>query len=325
MKEGTDRAASANEPIAVQAILGTELNHVFREIPEVTVLNADTATSCGLGEFFRENPYAVQVGVAEQNMMLMAAGLASTGRVPIVTTFAVFASLRACECVRTSIAYPKANVKILVSHAGISPAEDGVTHMCTEDLAVMRSMPNMTVVAPADAYATIILLREALKIEGPVYIRFSKSKEPLVYERNAELSIGKAHILREGKDLTIVACGPMVARTLQTATLLEKKGIECTVLDVHTIKPLDQQSLLRYAEKTGAVVCAEDHNVLGGLGGAVSELLGSHCPVPIERIGVPDQFAESGSYGKLIEKYGMDATAIYKAALRCFERKRTVS
>lgn len=311
------------KPIAVRDILSPALENMIHEFPQLVVLNADTAKSCGLDGFFKGHPeHALQMGIAEQNMVLAAAGLWTAGRIPIVTTFAIFTCLRACEQIRTSIAYPKANVKFLVSHGGLNPAEDGVTHQCTEDLAIMRAIPNMTVLAPADANSAITLLRESLRMDGPVYLRFSRAKSPVIYDEEAPLTLGKAEILREGTDVVIFACGSLVSRALSASEQLGHQGISATVVDVHTIKPLDEERVLQLAGRTGAVVCVEDHSVIGGLGGAVTELLAGKCPVPVERVGVRDQFTESGNFDLLLDKYGMSVEDLCRAAQQAIARKR---
>jgi transketolase len=309
--------------IALKDILSPELEQMAAEFPGIVVLNADTAKSCGVNNFFNHLPdQSVQIGIAEQNMVLTAAGLWTTGKIPIVTTFAIFACLRACEQIRTSIAYPKANVKILASHGGLNPAEDGATHQCTEDLAIMRAIPNMTVIAPADAYSAITLLRESLKMDGPVYLRYSRAKTPVLYDQAAPLRPGHAEVLLEGDDLTFFACGSLVYTALRAAEALRQEGISAAVVDVHTVKPLDEATILQQAGRTGAVVCAEDHSVLGGLGSAISELLSWKNPVAIERIGIRDKFAESGNFTMLLDKYGMSVNDLCQAARRVVGQKQ---
>lgn len=309
--------------LAVHEVLSSALEDIARDHPELVVLNADTAKSCGVDKFFRAHPeHAVQMGVAEQNMVLVSAGLWTAGRIPVVTTFAAFACLRVCEQVRTSIAYPGANVKILASHAGISPGEDGVTHQCIEDLGIMRTIPNMVVVAPADAPSAVALLRQAVEHTGPVYLRYARPKTPVLYADGAPLKLGKAEILRVGTDIAFIACGPLVATALRAAEVLEQDGLSCCVVDVHTIKPLDAETICKVASLAGAVVTAEDHNIIGGLGSAVAETLAEHCPVPMGRVGVRDTFAESGRYELLLDKYGMSVERLCDTARAVFRRKR---
>ncbi|MBN1588940.1 MAG: transketolase family protein [Pirellulales bacterium] len=289
----------------------------------VVVFEADISKSTQTYRFAEAFPDRFfNVGVAEQNMMAMAAGAAICGKIAFVSTYAVFGSMRACEQMRTSVAYPKLNVNIAVSHAGLTAYDDGVTHQAIEDLGIVRSIPNMTVVQPCDAPSTRKAVMAAAKIDGPVYLRLTRIGMPILYDAGPDFEIGKAIRLRRGNDVTIVAIGDMVFQALDAAEQLAIEGIGVDLLDMHTIKPLDQEALLESVMRTGAVVTAEDHNVVGGLGSAVAETLGEHRPTPMTRIGLQDTFAESGAYDDLLRHYGMDARHIIEAARKVMGRKK---
>lgn len=294
---------------------GEILVELGEEYPEVVVFEADISTStrtCLFAEQYPERFF--QFGVAEANMMAAAAGMATLGKVPFVSTYAVFASMRACEQVRTLIAYPNLKVKIAVSHGGITPANDGVTHQGSEDIGIMRTIPNMTVIMPADYNATKQLVREALHHPGPVYLRFTRDAVPFVYEEDEQFEIGKGKILIEGKDFSLIAIGDMISVALEAAELLKRKGIQAEVIDMHTLKPIDSELIIASVMKTKKAITIEDHQIHNGLGSAVAEVLGEKAPHPIRRIGLRDTFAESGRYDLLLKKYGMDAIAVVRAA-----------
>lgn len=291
----------------------------------VVVFEADIGKSTRSNLFGRKFPERYfNVGVAEQNEMAVAAGAAMCGKISFVNTYAVFASMRACEQVRTFVAYPRLNVKICPSHGGITPANDGVTHQATEDLGIMRTIPGMTVLMPADAVSTEKLVWAAAEWEGPVYLRLTRDAVPVIYDENADFEIGKGVLLREGKDVTVIALGDMVSKALAAANLLSEQGIGAEVIDMHTIKPLDGAIILDSVRKTGAVVTVEDHQVECGLGGAVCEFLGENHPVPIHRIGLRNTFAESGEYELLLKKYKMSPDDIVSECLKIMgaERKK---
>jgi transketolase len=252
---------------------------------------------------------------------MVAAGLASTGLIPFLSTYAVFASMRACEQVRTFICYTNLNVKIAVSHGGITPCTDGVTHQATEDLGIMRVMPNMTVIAPSDYYQTRAAVRTAAETYGPTYLRFTRDKLPIIYDSDTDFVIGKSIRLVEGEDATIISIGDMTHIALEALELLAKDKIKVRVLDMPTLKPIDKDAIIGAAKDTGAIVTAEDHQINGGLGSAVAEVLVENYPVPMERIAVPDTFARSGDYRLLLEKYGMAPTHIAEAVKRTIKRK----
>lgn len=288
----------------------------------MVVLDADISKSTRTVYFAEQYPDRfINVGVAEQNMIGIAAGLAACGKTPFCSTYSVFASMRACEQIRTSICYPNLNVKICVSHGGLTPANDGVTHQAIEDMGIMRTLPNMTVIMPADWHSTTKLVQAAHELNGPVYMRFTRDRVPDIYDENETFEIGKAKVLREGKDVTIVAIGDMLQHALSAADVLKESGIEADVIDVHTLKPLDKETLSASIEKTKAVVTVENHSIINGLGSAVAELMAENIPGRLKRIGLKDTFAESGKYDELLEKYGMSSSHIVKEAKKLVENR----
>lgn len=293
--------------------------------PRVLVLDGDVAGGTGAHHFRKAYPTRfVQCGIAEQNMVGVAAGLAATGWIPVVTTFAVF-TLRALEQTRLSVAYSKRNVKIVASHPGLDAGPDGASAQALEDLAAFRAVPNMTVIVPADAFEVEQATAAILQYDGPVYMRTGRSPAPRVLPTDYQFELGKAKILRDGKDVTLVACGVEVGRALTAAEVLAAENISARVVNLSTIKPIDIDTLARCARDTGCVVTAEDHNVHGGMGSAVAEVLAAHAPCPMEFVGVRDVFGESGEPQELAEKYGLTAPAIAAAARRAIERKRRMS
>ena len=302
------------EPIATRHAYGEALVELGQENPRLVVVEADIAKSTQTIHFSKAFPDRFfDIGVAEANAVMVAAGLSTTGWIPFVSTYAVFGSMRACEQVRSFIAYPKLNVKLAVSHGGITPANDGVTHQGTEDLGIMSTIPNMTVIMPADYYATKGLVRAAAQYQGPVYIRFTRDAVPIIYTPRSEFTIGKGIRLHEGADVSMIANGDMVAIALEARTLLQEKHVSCEVIDMHTLKPLDRELILNSAAKTKRVVTLEDHQIHGGLGSAVAELLSEELPTRMRRIGLRDTFAESGEYRLLLAKYYMDPRAVIDA------------
>jgi transketolase len=303
---------------------GKVLVELGREYKEIVVLDADLAVSTKTALFAKEFPDRFfDLGVAEQDMISTAAGLAACGKIVFASTFAVFGSGRAWDQLRMSVAYPRLNVKVVVTHAGITTGEDGASHQANEDLAITRVLPNLTVVVPADAIETEKVVRAAVKYYGPMYIRLSRPKTPVVYENaNYELKIGKGIVMRPGKDLTIFACGIMVAASLEVAEILAQEGIEARVVNLHTLKPLDKQLIVSCAQETGAVVTAEEHSIIGGLGAAVAEVLVENELVPMVRVGVKDIFGESGKPEELLVKYGLTAQDIVQAAKVVLARKK---
>ena len=307
--------------VTMRSAFGQCLVELGYKRDDFVVLDADVAGGTGTHIFRSEFPDRfIQCGIAEQNMVSVAAGIASAGLIPVVTGYAVFLSMRAIEQVRNSIAYPCFNVKIVASHLGLDVGPDGATHQAIEDLAIFRAIPNFKVVAPADP----IELREAfsavLDLEGPVYFRTGRSPIQSVYEGSAGFKIGEASVLREGSDATIIAVGVMVKRALDAAGILEREGVSCRVVNMSTIKPLDETTVIESAERTGLIVTAEDHNILGGLGGAVAEVVARSCPVPVEMVGIKDCFGESGEPWELACKYGLTPSDIVTAVKRLLDR-----
>ncbi len=300
--------------IATRESYGNALVEVGKDYPNLVVLDADLAGATKTGTFKKAFPDRhIDCGIAESNMVGIAAGLATTGKIPFVSSFAMFAAGRAFEQVRNSVGYPHLNVKIGATHAGITVGEDGASHQCNEDLALMRTIPGMVVMCPSDDVEAKAAVRVAVEHEGPVYLRFGRSAVPVINDRpEYSFRIGKGEVLREGKDVTIVATGICVANALEAAEKLAEDGVSAEVINICTIKPLDEELVAASARKTGRVVTAEEHSVIGGLGGAVCEALCRLAPVPVCRIGMQDVFGESGSAGALVEKYRLDGRGIYE-------------
>ncbi|MBO8138499.1 MAG: transketolase family protein [Desulfotomaculum sp.] len=311
-----------SKKIATREAYGETLLALGRENPNIVVLDADLSKSTKTHDFGRHFPERFfNMGIAESNMMATAAGLAAAGKIPFCSTFAVFATGRAYDQIRNSIAYPHLNVKIAATHAGITVGEDGGSHQSVEDIAIMRALPGFTVFVPADAVETDGAIRAAAEIDGPVYIRLGRSGVPVIHDENFEFTPGEAVKLRDGDHVTIIATGVMVAAALEAAEQLAREGIFARVLDVHTIKPLDITAIVDAARETGAVVTAEEHSIIGGLGSAVAEVLCEHCPVPMKRVGVRDVFGQSGKPAELMEHYGLTAGAIIDAVSKVIEKK----
>ena len=307
--------------IATRESYGNALVELGKEHDNLVVLDADLAEATKTGMFKKVFPERhIDCGMAEANMIGIAAGLASTGKVPFCSSFAMFAAGRAFEQVRNSVGYPHLNVKIGATHAGISVGEDGASHQCNEDIALMRVIPGMTIINPSDDVEAKAAVKAAYEMEGPVYLRFGRLAVPVINDRpEYKFEIGKGIVLREGSDVTIIATGLEVNESLEAAKMLEADGISAQVINIHTIKPLDTELVVSAAKKTGKVVTVEEHSIIGGLGGAVAETLSEQCPTKMLRIGMMDTFGESGPAVKLLEKYGLDAAGIYgkvKAFLR---------
>ena len=300
--------------IATRESYGNALAELGAQNPNVVVLDADLAGATKTGVFKKAFPERhIDCGIAEGNMMGVAAGLATCGKVVFASSFAMFAAGRAFEQVRNSIGYPHLNVKIGATHAGISVGEDGATHQCNEDIAIMRTIPGMTVICPADDVEARAAVKAAAEYVGPVYLRFGRLAVPVINdEANYKFEMGKGITLKEGKDVTIVATGLEVNESLEAAKLLEADGISAEVINIHTIKPIDKDLIVASAKKTGKVVTVEEHSIIGGLGGAVAEVLSEEAPTKMLRIGMMDRFGESGPAKALIEKYGLDAKSIYE-------------
>lgn len=299
--------------IATRESYGNALAELGAEHEDIVVLDADLAGATKTSVFKKAFPERhIDCGIAESNMMSIAAGLATTGLVPFASTFAMFAAGRAFEQVRNSIGYPHLNVKIGATHAGISVGEDGATHQCNEDLALMRTIPGMTIICPSDDIEARAAVRAAYEHEGPVYMRFGRLAVPVINDNpDYKFELGKGVLLREGTDLTIVATGLCVSSALEAAEKLAADGVSAEVINIHTIKPLDTELVAASAKKTGKVVTVEEHSVIGGLGGAVCEALAECAPVPVRRIGMYDKFGESGPAAVLLKKYQLDGEGVY--------------
>ena len=300
--------------IATRESYGNALAELGKEHENLVVLDADLAEATKTGIFKKQFPERhIDCGIAEANMMGVAAGLAATGKVPFASTFAMFAAGRAFEQVRNSVGYPHLNVKIGATHAGISVGEDGATHQCNEDIALMRTIPGMVVINPSDDVEARAAVKAAYELKGPVYLRFGRLAVPVINDRpDYKFEIGKGVVLKEGKDVTVAATGLCVSEALAAAEKLAAEGIDAEVINIHTIKPLDETLIAASAKKTGKVVTVEEHSVIGGLGSAVCDCLCEKAPVPVCKIGINDVFGESGPAVKLIEKYGIDANGIYR-------------
>ncbi|MBE5904474.1 MULTISPECIES: transketolase family protein [Pseudobutyrivibrio] len=300
--------------IATRESYGNALVALGEKYDNLVVLDADLAEATKTGIFKKAYPDRhIDCGIAESNMVGIAAGLASTGKVPFCSSFAMFAAGRAFEQVRNSVGYPHLNVKIGATHAGISVGEDGASHQCNEDIALMRTIPGMTIINPSDDVEAKAAVEAAYKMDGPVYLRFGRLAVPVINDNaDYKFEIGKGVVLKEGKDLTIIATGLEVNESLEAAKKLAEDGIDAEVINIHTIKPIDADLIVKSASKTGKVVTVEEHSVIGGLGGAVAEVLSEKCPTKMLRIGVKDTFGESGPAVKLLEKYELDAAGIYK-------------
>lgn len=300
--------------VATRESYGNALAECGAEFPDLVVLDADLAGATKTGVFKKAFPDRhIDCGIAECNMTGIAAGLSTCGKIPFISSFAMFAAGRNFEQVRNSIGYPHLNVKIGATHAGITVGEDGATHQCNEDVALMRTIPGMTVIVPSDDVEAKAAVRAAIEMNGPVYLRFGRAAVPVINDRpDYKFEIGKGVLLREGKDVTIIACGITVASALDAAEMLAKDGINAEVINIHTIKPLDEELVLASAKKTGRVVTAEEHTVIGGLGSAVCDCLSEKHPTPVLRIGMQDRFGESGTANELVEKYGLDGKGIYE-------------
>ena len=301
---------------------GDGILEAARENPNIIALTADLAGSLKLNGFIKEFPERfIQCGIAEANMMGIAAGLTIGGKIPFTTTFANFSTGRVYDQIRQSIAYSGKNVKICASHAGLTLGEDGATHQILEDIGMMKMLPDMTVVVPCDYAQTKAATKAIAYMEGPVYLRFGRPAWPM-FTQESDFVLGKAQILANGTDVSIFACGHMVWLAVEAAKLLEAKGISAEVINIHTIKPLDVESILTSIQKTGCAVTAEEHNIIGGLGDSIAQVASQLCPIPIEYIGTNDTFGESGKPAELLVKYGLDANHIAAAAEKSISRKK---
>ncbi|KLU67030.1 1-deoxy-D-xylulose-5-phosphate synthase [Desulfosporosinus acididurans] len=307
---------------ATRDAYGKALLILGKENPNVVVLDADLSKSTKTAEFGKNYPERFfNMGIAEGNLLGTAAGLAAAGKIPFASSFAIFATGRAFEQIRNSIAYPKLNVKIAATHAGISVGEDGGSHQAIEDVAIMRALPNMVVLVPADGEETRQMVLAAAEHQGPVYIRMGRLEVPVLFDEDYHFEIGKAKVLKEGTDVAIMANGLMVAVALEAAELLAGEGISVSVVNVSSVKPLDEETILRVAKETRAVVTAEEHNIIGGLGSAIAEVLGEKLPTPMVRVGLKDTFGESGRPYELLEKFGLGKEDLVKAVREALAKK----
>ena len=308
--------------IATRDAYGETLAELGAENRDIVALDADLSGSTKTGVFAKKFPERFfNMGIAEANMVGTAAGLATVGKIPFVSTFAIFAVGRAWEQVRQSVAYPKANVKIVATHGGITVGEDGGSHQSVEDIAIMRVVPNMTVIVPADGIETKGAIRAAAAYKGPVYIRLGRNKVPTIFPPDHRFEIGKGCEMRSGDDMTFVTTGLMTAPAIAAAELLAKEGVSARVVHIATIKPLDQEIVLKAARETGAIVTAEEHSIVGGLGGAVAELLVEEHPVPVKRVGVRDRFGTSGKAEELLKYFGLTSEDLVEAAREIVQKK----
>ena len=293
-----------------------------QENPNIVALCADLTDSTKTSVFKKEFPERfIEVGITEQNMASLASGMAAAGKVPFISSYAMFSPGRNWEQIRTTICYNNQNVKIAGAHSGVSVGPDGATHQAIEDMALTRVIPNMTVIAPCDAIEAKKATIAAAKHKGPVYIRFTREKTPVMTTEETPFEIGKTEVYREGKDVTIIACGPLLYEALKAAEKLSKEGIECEVINNHTIKPMDKEMILKSVKKTGCVVTIEEHQAAGGMGSAVCEILSQNYPAPVEVMGIQDRFGESGEPNELLKVFGLTAEEIVKAAKRVIKRK----
>lgn len=308
---------------ATREAYGKALAKLGHQNKNIVVLDADLSKSTKTADFLKEFPERFfNIGIAEGDLVVTAAGLSTCGKIPFASTFAMFAAGRAFEQIRNSICYPNLNVKIAATHSGLTVGEDGASHQAIEDMSIMRSIPNMTVICPSDDVETEAVIKAAAAYYGPVYIRLGRSAVPTINdENNYRYEIGKAVTLKEGSDVTIVATGIMVSKALEAAKTLKEEGIDAEVINIHTIKPIDSEAIISSAKKTGAVVTCEEHSIIGGLGSAVCEVLAENTPVPVKRLGVNDTFGESGKPSELLEKYGLTSENIANYAKEVIKRK----
>ncbi len=308
--------------VAMRDAFGAALVEVGRQDPRVVAVDADLASSGKVDQFAAAFPERFfQMGIAEQNMTGVAAGLAAMGLIPFTNSFAVFATLRVADQIRVSIAQPRLPVKIAGAYSGLLAGKTGKTHQAIEDIAVMRALPNMTVVAPGDGVEVRKAMQAIVAYDGPVYLRLTRDPSPVVFDDAYEFRLGRAALVREGRDVTVITTGIMLGRAVEAADVLAAEGVSVHLLHVHTVKPLDVQAVAEAAEKTGLVVTAEEHTIIGGLGGAVAEALAEHRPTPMKRVGVADVYSESAPDQDLLQKYGLTAGHIAQAARSLMERR----
>ena len=308
--------------IATRDAYGKALVKLGQINEQVVVLDADLSKSTKTNDFYKAYPDRFfNMGIAEQNLIGAACGLATAGKIPFASSFAMFATGRAFEIIRNSVAYPKLNVKVCATHAGITVGEDGASHESIEDIAIMRSVPNMTVLVPADGVEAEQMILEAARVYGPMYVRLGRSAVPTIFDENYKFEIGKGVVVREGNDATIIACGIMVYEAIKASEQLALEGINARVINMSTIKPIDKELIINAARETKAIVTAEEHSIIGGLGSAVSEVVSEECPVVVKKIGVKDTFGESGTPAELLKKYGLTAEDIVNTVKEAISKK----
>ena len=308
--------------IATRDAYGKTLLKLGEINDDVVVLDADLSKSTKTNDFSKAFPNRFfNMGIAEQNLIGAACGLATAGKIPFASTFAMFATGRAFEVIRNSVCYPKLNVKICATHAGITVGEDGASHESIEDIAIMRAIPNMTVVVPADGIETEKVILEAAKYNGPMYVRLGRSAVPTLFNEDYKFEIGKGSVVRDGNDATIIACGMMVNEAIIAHEALKSEGINVRVINMSTIKPIDKELIINAAKETKAIVTAEEHSIVGGLGSAVSEVVSEECPVVVKKVGVKDVFGESGTPAELLEKHGLTAKHIVESVKEAINNK----
>ena len=308
--------------IATRDAYGKALVKLGQINEQVVVLDADLSKSTKTNEFYKVYPTSFfNMGIAEQNLIGAACGFATAGKIPFASSFAMFATGRAFEIIRNSVAYPKLNVKICATHAGLTVGEDGASHESIEDMAIMRAIPNMTVLVPADGVEAEQMILEAARVYGPMYVRLGRSAVPTIFDENYKFEIGKGTVVRQGNDATIIACGIMVYEAIKAAEELALEGINARVINMSTIKPIDKELIITAAKETKAIVTAEEHSIIGGLGSAVCEVVSEECPVVVKKVGVKDSFGESGTPAELLKKYGLTANDIVEAVKEAINKK----
>ncbi|MPM23782.1 1-deoxy-D-xylulose-5-phosphate synthase [bioreactor metagenome] len=308
--------------IATREAYGKALVKLGQVNDQVVVLDADLSKSTKTNDFYKAFPERFfNMGIAEQNLIGAACGLATAGKIPFASSFAMFATGRAFEVIRNSVCYPKLNVKVCATHAGLTVGEDGASHESIEDMAIMRSIPNMTVLVPADGVEAEQMIFTAAKTYGPMYVRLGRSAVPTLFDENYKFEIGKGVVVREGNDATIIACGIMVNEAVEACEALKSEGINVRVVNMSTIKPIDRELIVAAAKETGAIITAEEHSIIGGLGSAVSEVVSEECPVIVKKVGVKDVFGESGTPAELLKKHGLTAQDIVVAVKEAISKK----
>ena len=308
--------------IATRDAYGKALVKLGQINEQVVVLDADLSKSTKTNEFYKVYPNRFfNMGIAEQNLIGAACGFATAGKIPFASSFAMFATGRAFEIIRNSVAYPKLNVKICATHAGLTVGEDGASHESIEDMAIMRAIPNMTVLVPADGVEAEQMILEAARVYGPMYVRLGRSAVPTIFDESYKFEIGKGTVVRQGNDATIIACGIMVYEAIKAAEELALEGINARVINMSTIKPIDKELIITAAKETKAIVTAEEHSIIGGLGSAVCEVVSEECPVVVKKVGVKDSFGESGTPAELLKKYGLTANDIVEAVKEAINKK----